>query len=87
MASAAVKTESALTIPANATGAEVQADSQNVRYTMDNATDPTSTLGMIFVAAADPKVFTIDDIRRIRFVRAGGSDGRLNFHFFSGRDV
>jgi hypothetical protein len=86
-ATSAVKTATALTIPANATAVEIQADTQNVRYTMDNETNPAQSSGMIFLTTDCPKVFGIDDLRRIRFTRGAGSDGNLNFHYSAGRDV
>lgn len=85
--SGAVKTQTALTIPAKATQAEIQADSQNVRYTMDATTDPTSTLGMLFLTTDLPKTFLIDDVRRIRFTQGAGGAGAINIHYFAGRDV
>ena len=88
-----VPTAADLTIPANATGAILQAETQNIRYTMDNSTDPTQTKGMLLRAAvatytADPpQQFTVEDLLRIRFVRGAGSDAVLNIHYFAGRDV
>lgn len=82
-----VKTVSSLTIPAKATHAELQADTQSIKYTMDNTTDPSSTVGMTFQTADVPKLFVIDDVRRIRFTQGAGGAGALNFHYFGGRDV
>jgi len=76
-----------LTVPARATHAELQADTSNVRYTMDGATDPTTTSGMLLLTTSDPKLFLIRDVRNIRFIRNGGVDGRLNIHYSAGRDV
>jgi hypothetical protein len=87
VSAAAVKDVDDLTIPANATYAEIQASGQNASYTCDDSTDPTQTAGMVFLTTHAPKAFGIDDVRRIRFVRAAGSDGNLNFHYFGGRDV
>lgn len=84
---ASVKTVSDLTVPAKATHVEIQADTQAVRYTMDNSTDPTSSVGMLFLTTEGPKSFLIDDLRRIRFIQGGGGAGNLNFHYFAGRDV
>ena len=74
-----------LTIPSGATHAEIQADTQNVRYTMDNKVTPTQTIGMIFLVTEPPKSFVIDDVRHMHFVRGAGSDGVLNIHYFGGR--
>jgi len=82
-----VKTSADLTIPANATHAELQAVTQNVSYVMDNTTTPTQTSGMMFVTTNEPKLFVIDDILRIRFVRGAASDGALSVHYLAGRDV
>jgi len=86
-ATSSVKTQSALTIPGGATHAELQACTQNVRYTMDNTTDPTQTSGMVLITTESPKLFLIEDVKRIRFVRGAGSDGNLNIHYVGGRNV
>ena len=82
-----VLTSSSLTIPANATRAELQADTSNIRYTMDGATDPTVASGMLLLTTSDPMDFPIGDILNLRFIRNGGSDGNLNVHYSSGRNV
>lgn len=86
-ATSSVKTVSALNIPGNATHAEIQADTVDVRYTMDDTNNPTQTAGMIFAITSEPKLFLIEDVKRIRFARGAGSDGNLNFHYIAGRDV
>lgn len=86
-ATAVVKTRAALSPPANATFAELQADTQPVRYTMDNVTNPTQTSGMVIAVADKPKWFLIEDILRIRFCRGAAGDGNLNIHYGGGRDV
>lgn len=87
VADGTVKTAAALTPPAKATHAELQADTNDIRYTMDNATNPSSTSGMVMATTHDPKQFQIDDVKRIRFTRGGGADGNLNVHYFAGRDI
>lgn len=82
-----VLTNSDLTVPGRATHAELLADTAGIRYTMDDSTDPTTTSGMILKVADEPKSFLIEDIRRIRFIRDGGSDAVLNVHYAGGRDV
>jgi hypothetical protein len=84
-ATATVKTASNLTIPAGATHAELMSDSAAVLYTMDNATDPNTALprGMILRTTDPPKLFVIDDIRRIRFVGTPALSG-LNLHYLGG---
>jgi hypothetical protein len=82
-ATASVKTVSALTVPAGAAHVEIQATVQNVSYTMDDSTDPTQTAGMFLLTTHGPKLFHAEDVRRIRFVRAAGSDGALNLHYYN----
>lgn len=71
-------------IPDSATHAELQADTQPIRYTMDGATDPSQTSGLILRTDKAPKKFTIGDLRRMRFVRGAASDAALNLHFING---
>jgi len=87
VATAVVKTVTSLTVPAEATGAQLQSDTNDVRYTMDDATDPTQTEGMILVNGLDPEEFLIGDVRKIRFIRGAASDGNLNIHYYTGRIV
>lgn len=82
-----VKTVSDLTVPGNATHVALQADTANVRYTMDNNTNPTTGSGMVLLATEPPTNFLIADLKRIRFIRSGGSNGNLNLHYYAGRDV
>lgn len=86
-ATASVKDVDDLNIPGNATWAELQADSQDVRYTMDGVTNPTVSSGMVLLTTEDPSFFLIDDVKRIRFIRGGGSNGNLNLSYGAGRDV
>lgn len=84
----AVRTAGAFAVPNNATGVALQADTNDVRYTMDDDTDPTQTVGMILLNDSyAPEEFSVEDFRRIRFIRGAGTDGYLNAHFFAGRDV
>ena len=82
-----VKTASDLTIPNNATGVEIQADTQNIRYTMDSSTTPTSSSGMQFLTTSEPRYFLIEDLQRIKFTQGAGGAGKLNLHYHAGRDV
>ena len=83
-----VKTVADLTIPNNATHAEIQSDTQAVRYTMDDATDPTIAMGMIFLTTEPPRPFLIQDVSRIRFIRSiNQGTGNLNISYFAGRDI
>lgn len=85
--SGSVKSVSDLAPPANATHCELQADTNNIRYTMDGSTDPTTTVGMLLVTTHKPKQFLIADLRSIRFIQVAAGAGNLNVHYFSGRDV
>ena len=82
---AVVKGPEDLTIPSSATHVELQADTQPCRYTMDGLTPPAQTSGMILSTSSDPKTFLVTDLRRIKFTRGAGSDGKLNIHYFNGR--
>lgn len=85
--SSSVLTVSSFTVPANATHVSLQADTQPVRYTMDNTTTPTASLGMILLVGLAPETFSVEDLRRIKVIRGAGSDAKLNVHYFAGRDV
>ena len=88
VANATVRTLADLTVPARTTHVEIQADGNNIRYTMDNATPAGPTGGMIFLTTQPPKLFLIDDLRRIRFAwAAAGAGAHLNLHYITGRDV
>lgn len=82
----AVKTVADLSIPPTATHAEIQAESSaitdGVCYTMDG-TAPTVSSGMILPSNADPKLFLIEDIRRIKFIRRGANDTALVVHYLA----
>ncbi len=82
-----VLTAAALTIPNNVTGVQLQADTADVRYTMDDATNPTVASGMILLTTEPPAEFLIEDLQRIRFIRSGGVDANLNVHYFAGADI
>jgi len=86
VSSGTIKSANDLTIPANATAVEIQADTQSVRYTMDT-TNPTSSSGMLFLTTSEPKYFLIEDLKRIKFVSGSGGDGVLNLHYVAGRDI
>ncbi len=77
-----VKTAAALTVPAAARGAMLQADTNSVRYTMDDDTDPTVGSGMLLLTTSAPEHFLIEDVKRIRFVQGPGGAGGLNVHYY-----
>jgi hypothetical protein len=83
-------------IPDNATHVHLQADVNDIRYTMDDQTDPSTSSGMILHAdhaggvsgvGTPPITFLIEDLKRGRFIRDGANDSVLHLHFFAGRDV
>ena len=80
-----------LTIPTRTDRVVVQAESQDVRYMMvpegEGARTPTQSLGMVFVAGLAPEEFLFEDFRHITFVRGAGSDGILNIHYYTGRNI
>ncbi len=82
-----VKDVSDLTIPAGATWAEIQADTQHVSYTMDGATDPAAGSGMLLLTTEPPKLFLIEDVRNIRFIQGSGGAGAINVHYGAGRNI
>lgn len=71
------------TIPAQATFVELQAETQPVRYTMDNATAPSASSGAVLRASGKPKLFSVEDFRRLKMIRGAGSDAKLNVHFYN----
>ncbi len=86
VADATVDSVTELTVPGEATGAEIQADSNPVRYTLDG-TAPTSSSGMVLAVADMPKEVLIEDLRNIQYTRGAGADGNLNIHYFAGRNI
>lgn len=88
VADANIKTVDDLNIPAKATHAMLQADTQPVRYTMDNATAPTSGVGMVLLITEPPALFLVEDLKRVKFTRGNAAtDGKLNIHYFAGRNI
>lgn len=71
------------TIPARATFVELQAETQPVRYTMDDATAPSASSGAVLKASGKPKLFSVEDFRRLKMIRGAGSDAKLNVHFYN----
>ena len=72
---------------AGATHAELQAETQPVRYTMDDSTEPAAATGMLLLVAHEPKSFLIEDIARIKFTQSAGGAAVLNIHYFGGREI
>lgn len=88
--STTVKDVDDLTIPSGATHAELQATENDINYTMDNSTSPTAGttgVGMRLTTAMGPKLFLIEDVKRIKFIRGAAADAKLNVHYLGGRDL
>ena len=81
---AAVKTGANLGIPASANGATLQAVGNNIRYTMDNVTVPTTVKGMRLLVGLAPEEFLVEDLKRLKFIAEAG-DATLLIHYYGGR--
>ena len=79
VADGTIKDNTALTIPALANWAMIQADTENIRYTLDGTTHPVS--GKRLIVGLIPEMVLIQDLKLIRFYREGGSNGNLNIHY------
>ena len=83
-------TEAKMTL---ASHVELQAERGHIRYTMDNTTSPgvgenDQTYGMLLLTTEHPKLFTIEDLRRIRFCRnTSGVNPILHLHYIDGREI
>lgn len=60
--------------------AEVQADTADIRYTLDGSI-PSTTEGLVLTANAMPYLLPIDEFKAMKFTRGGGSNAQLNVHF------
>lgn len=71
----------ALTVPAGATMALVQAEAENVRW-RDDGTAPTATVGMILFSTDDPQAFSGGQLRAAQFI-ALSAGSILNVSYYS----
>lgn len=72
-----------LTKPRRANGILVTAVAQNIRYTVDG-TAPTTTLGFLLsTSATAPTFIPVGRNTRLKFIRATGSDGTLNYQWIN----
>jgi hypothetical protein len=79
----AVQTVAALTIPPTTIRAQLQAETSDMRYTMDgNPVRPTPAEGMLLLQDEPPEWFEVEDLQRIRFLGDGGAVGQLNIHYY-----
>ncbi len=82
-----VRTVADLNVPGAATHAELQAQGDgDINYTMDGVTVPNPSIGMVLRATAPPKLFLIEDVNNIRFVRSAAGT-HLNVHYSGGRNI
>lgn len=81
---AVVQTAAAnLNIPPTTIRAQLQADTADMRYTMDgNAIRPTPVEGMLLLNGLAPEWFEIEDLNNLRFMGDGGAVGQLNVHYW-----
>lgn len=70
----------ALTVPAGATYALIQAETQNVRW-RDDGTAPTASVGMILVAGADAFGFIQPQLAAMQFIQTTAT-AKLNVSFY-----
>lgn len=76
----ALASATAMTVPAGARIATIQAESQTVRW-RDDGTSPTATVGnRIFVG--DTLVYDAADLAVVKFIEEVAS-AKLNIHFYS----
>lgn len=83
----AVKTGALFTLPTGVSGAMLQAETQNVRYTMDGTTVPTAVNGMLLITGLRPEQFQVEDLLHMKFCLAAGVTGTLHLHYFGGRSI
>ena len=69
-------------VPAGTVRVQVQADLLNVRYTMDNATNPAVGVGMLLIVGQPPEWFEVQDFLRMRAISVGALSG-LNVHYYA----
>lgn len=85
LANTAIKSVTALTVPAGTQRAALQADTAgNIRYTMDGVVavnTPSTTLGVILAANTNPQIFLAADIQNIQFI-AAAANTNLNIQYF-----
>ena len=74
-----IKSSSDLTIPAAANFAMLQADTENVKFTLDGSTHPS--YGKRLIVGLVPEEIKISDLKNIRFIRESASNGNINIHY------
>lgn len=80
---ATISTATTLTLPSDATGVMLQADTADVRFTIDGTT-PTSTLGLILSSSAAPLRVDLYPGAEVKVISATGA---INYQYFRTEDV
>lgn len=69
-------------IPSGSTWVLLQAETQNIRWTDDGSTTPTSTVGMILLTTTGPYLYSIGSkLTNLKFIEAAAS-AKLNITFY-----
>ena len=84
-----VQTASAFTIPTGTNHVMVQADQENARFTLDGdvPTAGATGNGELLTEGLAPIQIAVENFNNIKFVRAAGSNGVLNVHYYGGRAI
>ena len=84
LADSTVKTATSLTIPTGSVGVSIMAADNDIRYTMDATTTPTTDDGMILMKGESPITVMVNDLRRIKFTQGIPSNNAyLLLHYFN----
>jgi hypothetical protein len=71
---------SEITVPKGVRGILVQAEDQNIRYTITDASSPSQTSGFILIAGNDPLLISVLQNQVIRFIaEAAGAILQLQY--------
>lgn len=76
-----LNTAKTLTVPTGASVAWVQAVTNNVRYTLDGSTTPTSSVGQVLYAGHAPTVLHGEQISNFKGIETASS-ATLEVHYF-----
>lgn len=69
-------------VPGGANGVFLQAFNNNVRYTLDGSTDPTSSVGFVLFADAEPFFLNLQNLAELRFIEED-SGATMQYQFLS----
>jgi len=73
-----------LTLPAGISRVQLQANGNNIRYTMDGVAVPTIAVGMLLVVNAVPEWFEVEDLLNIQFIGVAAG-AFLDLHYYGTR--